>query len=204
MELQNTKGYFSVRFLARDGTIKVGEIEHHFLPKEKCLAKKVVSKAAKESMATGEPPLLLVPDSVVKVVHDAKSGSAPLKLSSCQSGPRRKPCGHCDECDRARDEFVTDVLLNAVDFCGDEFSESVKKAVLSVLGSSLVSVPWGSKLDDAEISEIFEGVGEKEAVMSVIGGSTVSIPWRGSMDEEEAMEFFNSMRNGGSDERGTC
>lgn len=152
--MEGGQGYFDVAFIAKDGFVQGVVMGDHFGPDERATAMEYVSDSAARAFASGTSPLFLVPDAVVKMAYETGIGEAPLRLSPCRSGLRRKPCGHCEECERARDVYFNDILLHAVDFCGDEFAERVRDSVLSVLGGSTVSVPWGGPMGEDEALEL--------------------------------------------------
>ena len=156
--MEGGQGYFDVAFIAKDGFVQGVVMGDHFGPDERTTAMEYVSDSAVRAFASGASPLFLVPDAVVKMAYETRIGEAPLRLSPCRSGPRRKPCGHCEECERARDVYFNDILLHAVDFCGDEFAERVKNSVLSVLGGSTVSVPWEAHMGEEESLELLNAM----------------------------------------------
>lgn len=156
--MEGGQGYFDVAFIAKDGFVQGVVMGDHFGPDERTTAMEFVSDSAARAFANGTSPLFLVPDAVVEMAFKTGIGEAPLKLSTCRSGPRRKPCGHCEECERARDVYFNDILLHAVDFCGDEFAESVRNSVLSVLGGSTVSVTWGVPMGEDEVHELLDAI----------------------------------------------
>lgn len=156
--MEGGQGYFDVAFIAKDGFVQGVVTGGHFGPDERTAAMECVSDSARRSIVDKTSPLFLVPDSIVKMAYKTGIGEAPLRLSPCRSGPRRKPCGHCEECERARDVYFNDILLHAVDFCGDEFAEKVKASVLSVLGGSMMSVPWEGPMGEDEVHELVDAM----------------------------------------------
>lgn len=156
--MEEGQGYFDVAFIAKDGFVQGVVMGDHFGPDERATAMEYISDSAARAFASGTSPLFLVPDAVVKMAYKTGIGEAPLRLSPCRSGPRRKPCGHCEECERARDVYFNDILLHAVDFCGDEFAERVRNSVLSVLGGLMVSVPWEGPMGEDEVLELLNAM----------------------------------------------
>ena len=156
--MEGGQGYFDVAFIVKDGFVQGVVMGDHFGPDERTTAMEYVSDSAARAFASGTSPLFLVPDAVVKMAYETGMGEAPLRLSPCRSGPRRKPCGNCEECERARDMYFNDILLNAVDFCGDEFAERVRDSVLSVLGGLKVSVPWEGPMGEDEVHELMDAM----------------------------------------------
>lgn len=170
--MEGGQSYFDVAFIAKDGFVQGVVMGDHFGPDERATAMEYVSDSAARAFASGTSPLFLVPDAVVKMAYETGIGEAPLRLSPCRSGPRRKPCGHCEECERARDTYFNDILLHAVDFCGDRFAEQVKEAVLSVLGGSVVSVPWNGPMKEEEILGLFNAMRHEKSERNKNGRET--------------------------------
>lgn len=162
--MEGGQGYFDVAFIAKDGFVQGVVMGDHFGPDERATAMEYVSDSAARAFASGTSPLFLVPDAVVKMAYETGIGEAPLRLSPCRSGPRRKPCGHCEECERARDVYFNDILLHAVDFCGDEFAERVRNSVLSVLGGSTVSIPWEGPMEEGESLELMNAMRNSKGI----------------------------------------
>lgn len=156
--MEEGQGYFDVRFIARKGLVQAVLMGGHFRSDERPVAVDIISDDARRSVIDLASPLFLVPDAVVKMAYETGKGDAPLKMSPCRSGPRKKPCGKCEECERARDDYFNHMLLHAVDFCGDRFAEQVKEAVLSVLGGSMVSIPWNGPMGEDEALELLNAM----------------------------------------------
>lgn len=156
--MEEGQGYFDVRFIAKKGLVQAVLMGGHFRSDERSVAVEIISDDARRSVIDLASPPFLVPDAVVKMAYETGKGDAPLKMSPCRSGQRRKPCGHCEECERARDAYFNDILLHAVDFCGDEFAERVRNSVISVLGGSTVSVPWEGPMGEDEVLELINAM----------------------------------------------
>lgn len=170
--MEEGQGYFDVRFIAKKGLVQAVLMGGHFRSDERPVAVEIVSDDVRRSVIDLASPLFLVPDAVVKMAYETGKGDAPLKMSPCRSGPRKKPCGKCEECERARDEYFNHMLLHAVDFCGDRFAEKVKEAVLSVLGGSVVSVPWNGPMKEEEILGLFNAMRHEKSERNRNGRET--------------------------------
>lgn len=125
------EGYCGVWLVGRNGSLRAVLSGDHFCKGEGEIADDIAADACERSMLTGISPMFLVPDPAVKVA-----------------------CGQDDE------EFAH-VMLGSVDFRGDKFAERVKKAVMSVLGGSVVSVPWGESMTDDEANRLFSEMRDK-------------------------------------------
>ena len=106
-----SQGYFAVRFISGDDTIRA-VLTGKYYPSEPPImigiAKAEIKSKAKQALCTNDSPVYLVAGSAVLTALQALRSNAPIKVSDCHAGKRGVPCGkeECPECRRAREEFA--------------------------------------------------------------------------------------------------
>jgi len=154
------QGYFAARLEAKNGTVSVVPTGGYFSRDEIPEVEKVIDRDVKKAMADNISPMLLIPDAVLKTAVEGSRGDAALKLSYCNGGHRRSPCGklECKKCSKARDDFFNNILVYGIDFGKSEFSKTVRHAVLSVLGGAVISVPWEDGMSQKEVRAMLDAI----------------------------------------------
>ena len=155
--MEGIRSYCAVRLTAKDGIVRAELTGDHYT-----VFAEPRAFGQKDAMIGNESPLYLVPDPVVRAAWKGRNSNAALNLSTCVEEKGNSPCGECSECMRARDEYFTHVIINAIKLHG-EFAEDVREAVLSILGGVETFAPLGDDMDEEEFDSIIKEMeGEKQ------------------------------------------
>lgn len=157
MGADKATGWFAVKLEAKDGKVTAVLTGDHFREDELGVAKSIAAMDGKQSVLSGGSPVYLVSDSAVGLA--AYSAKKSVKnVSKCRRGGRGKPCGRCEECQRARRDAFTHAILGSMELPGGDPSERIRGSVSSALGLMWLDAPWEGPMSEEDVDKLFDAM----------------------------------------------
>lgn len=151
---QEKQGLFAVRLSMKNGVPVAVLTGDHFGAESASVARAVSRAESRNAMLSGESPVYLVKDAVVRLAVNARRRALIDGLSSCHSGDKGKPCGKCEICAAAEDAAFTRIVLGSMEAI--KGFEHLRTALSSVIGSTWVDAPWDVGMTEEEVEEVLE------------------------------------------------